>query len=411
MSTIDVQTPAAEPTLAFDTTDPEFRRDPYPRYRELREHDELHVMADGSPVLTRYDDVLAAVRDRRLSTNPTHAVTGRRAERRAAVGMLGDTGLSVMLLADPPDHTRLRRLANRAFTVRAVERLRPRVTQLVDEMLDDMAASDQPDIMHHLAEPLPVFVICEMLGVPIEDRERFKPWSDHVARIIDADADESTLQEALPSVMGFVQYFADLIEKRRAEPGDDLLSALVAAEEDGDSLSLQELHAMLILLFVAGHETTTNLLGNGTFALLRDPAQFALLRDDPTLAASATEELLRFDSPVQMTGRTAMEDVELNGIPIAKGHTVVCSLAGANRDPRFVDDPESLRIDREPAMHVSFSNGMHHCLGAPLARLEGQVAFAALAQRFPDLSLVTDRPPYRDHFILRGLSSLPVQLS
>lgn len=396
--------------LAFDIGDADFRRDPYPRYAELQEAEVLHRTRDGAWMLTRHADVLAAVRDARLSSNPAHIARAPNDPREAGLPFLGEMGIQLLLTADPPDHTRLRRLANRAFTVRAVERLRPRVAQLVDEMLDDMAASDQPDIMHHLAEPLPVFVICEMLGVPIEDRERFKPWSDHVARIIDADADESTLQEALPSVMGFVQYFADLIEKRRAEPGDDLLSALVAAEEDGDSLTLQELHAMLILLFVAGHETTTNLLGNGTFALLRDPAQFALLRDDPTLATSATEELLRFDSPVQMTGRTAMEDVELNGIPIAKGHTVVCSLAGANRDPRFVDDPEALRIDREPAMHVSFSNGMHHCLGAPLARLEGQVAFAALAQRFPDLSLVTDRPPYRDHFILRGLSSLPVQL-
>ena len=404
-----------EGDVAFDPSDPSFRRNPYPRYRELRESDRLHRTPDGFWVLTRYEDVLAAVRDPRLSSHPRHSPErmGRRGgEDSPPIPLLGDGTIEIMLLADAPDHTRLRRLANKAFTPRAVEALRPRVEELVEGMLDGAAERGSFDVMHDLAEPLPVMVICDLLGVPVEDQDQFKPWSSTIARMLDPNVDADSLQQAIPAVMGFVQYFAGLIEERRAAPREDLLSALIAAESEGDKLTPGELFAMIILLFIAGHETTTNLIGNGTLALLRNPDQFRSLGADPAgLAVPATEELLRYDSPVQVTARTATEDLVLNGwLELSKAESVVCGLAAANRDPAFVEDPESLRLERGKPTMLSFSNGMHYCLGAPLARLEGQIAFTAMATRFPNLALVTDEPPYRDHFVLRGLESLPVDL-
>ena len=395
--------------VAFDLSDRAFRCDPYPRYAALREAEVLHRTADGFWVLTRHADVLAAVRDHRLSSNPVHIQRPPSSAREAALPFLGDMGIQLLLTADPPDHTRLRRLANKAFTPRAVERLRPRVVEIVDRLLDDATRSSATfDVMADLAEPLPVIVICELLGVPVEDQAQFKPWSSTVSRIIDPDVTPAMVNDAIPSIMGFVQYFGGLIEERRGDPRDDLLSSLIAAEAEGDSLGQQELMAMIILLFIAGHETTTNLVGNGTLALLRNPDQLEALRADPALAVSGTEELLRYDPAAQLTVRTATEDVDLHGIPLAKGESVVCGLAAGNRDPRAFDDPDVVDLARADNHHLAFSGGMHYCLGAPLARLEGQVTFTALAERFPDLRLVDDAVTYRDHFILRGLTELPV---
>ncbi|HET6794019.1 MAG TPA: cytochrome P450 [Acidimicrobiales bacterium] len=407
MTGTDVQSLSPTPELAFDPTDRAFVADPYPRYRELRESPTLAVTTDGLFVLTRHADVLAALRDARLSSNPAH--------RGDAAGMRGlpflsDGTVQLMLLADPPAHTRLRRLANKAFTPRTVEALRPRVTELVDGLLDAAAEHDRCDLMTSLAEPLPVMVICELLGVPSADWDQFKPWSTAIARALDAGADPTVLGDAVPAVMGFVQYFAGLIDERRRSPRGDLLSALIAAEEQGDTLTTPDLFAMLILLFIAGHETTTNLIGNGTLALLRHRDQFEALRRDPDLVTAATEELLRYDSPVQVTARTATEPVTVGGLQLARGQGVICGLAAANRDHRFVEDPDTLRLQRGAARHVAFGNGMHHCLGAPLARVEGQVVFGRLAARFPGMELADEHPPYRDHFVLRGLAALPVHL-
>ena len=405
--------------IAFDPSDPDFRRNPYPRYAELREWPTLPRSKDGLWVLTRHADVLAAVRDPRLSSHPRHSPDGR--GRRAGgandadapqIPLIGDGTIEIMLLADAPDHTRLRRLANKAFTPRAVEALRPRIVELVDGMLSAAEERGTFDVMADLAEPLPVMVICDLLGVPVQDQAQFKPWSESIGRMLDPDVDASELQKAIPAVMGFVQYFASLIEERRSAPGDDLLSALIAAESEGEKLSQPELFAMIILLFIAGHETTTNLIGNGTLALLRNRSELEALGADPVgLAVPATEELLRYDAPVQVTARTATCDLTIGDtISLTKGESVICGLAAANRDPRFVESPEELRLARGTASHLAFSNGMHYCLGAPLARLEGQIAFAAMATRFPAMELVTDSPPYRDHFVLRGLASLPVSL-
>ena len=394
--------------IAFDTKDPSFIRDPYTRYAELRESEVLHRTNDGLWVLTRHADVTSALRDSRLSSNPRHVDRDLRAG--AASGLLGNLGIELMLTADPPEHTRLRRLTSKAFTPRAVEALRPRVTELFDELLDGAAEGDEVDLMAALAQPLPVLVICELLGVPAEDHDQFKPWSSAIARVIDADVDESALAEAGPAVLGFVEYFRELIEERRARPRDDVLSALVAAEAEGDRLTMQELFAMVILLFIAGHETTTNLIGNGVLALLRNRDQLDALAADPSLAAAATDELLRYDAPVQITMRTATEPLDVNGVALRKGEGVVCGLAAANRDPRHVDAPDELRLERGTPSHVAFGAGMHHCIGAPLARLEGQVVFARLAAGFPSIELVDHQPPYRPNFVLRGLDTLRVSL-
>lgn len=394
--------------LAFDPTDHAFVVDPYPRYRELQESPVLHQDAEGLWVLTRYADVQAAVRDPRLSSDPAHG-DGPRAERRGRrVPLFSEANARTMLTSDPPDHTRLRSLANRAFTPRAVERLRPWVGEMVDRLLDEALGRGDGvvELMGDLAEPLPVLVICELLGVPPEDQGRFKPWSSAIARLVDPDPDPAILARAAPAVEGFVDYFGELVRARWDEPRDDLLSGLVHAQVDTDSLSVPELFAMVILLFVAGHETTTNLIGNGMLALLRHRGQYERLGREPGLAGRATEELLRYDPPVQVTARTATEDVDLRGVHLHKGEGVVCALAAANRDPAYVDRPEQLVIDRGEPTHLSFSNGIHHCLGAPLARLEGQVVFAILAHRFPSLELVSTSPGYRDHFVLRGLTEL-----
>ena len=269
-----------------------------------------------------------------------------------------------MLFLDPPDHTRLRRLANKAFTPQAVEALRPRIAALVTDLLDRAAAQGEVDLMAALAFPLPVIVICELLGVPSGDHEQFKGWSMALARALDAVSNPSVLQDAFPALMGFVQYFSGLIEARRRQPDNHLLSALIAAEAEGDRLSTAELFAMCIMLFVAGHETTTNLIGNGTLALLRHPEQFAALHEDPSLAVPATEELLRYDAPVQVTGRTATVDLTVNGIPLSAGERVVLVLAAANRDPRFCPEPDRLILARGQPNHVAFGGGIHACLGA-----------------------------------------------
>lgn len=397
--------------LAFDPTDPAFVADPYPRYAEIRESEVVHVGLEGTPVLTRHADVVAVLRDTRFSSDPSHRPEGRRPF--GGVTMPVQPGsLPVMLFKDPPDHTRLRRLANAAFTPRAVEALRPRIREIVEGLCDRAADAGRMEVMAELAFPLPVTVICEMLGVPVVDHERFRRWSTDATRVLDPVEDPGTMQRAFAAVLELIAYFTELIAERRSRPGDDLLSALIAAEEAGDRLSAPELMAMVLLLFLAGHETTTNLIGNGILALARHPDQWRRLREDPGLVPGAVEELLRFDPPVQVTARTATCDTEVNGIGIRAGELVVCALAAANRDPRVFPDPDTLRIDRREArQHLSFGNGIHYCLGAPLARVEAQEVFGALVRRFGSVELDTDEPRYREHFVLRGLAELPVTLT
>jgi cytochrome P450 len=393
--------------VVFNPFAPEFHEDPYPAYRLLRERDPVHQMPMGAWVLTRYDDVAAALRDSRLGRAGSEVML-------AAVYGAGNEDIPMppsMLFRDPPDHTRLRSLVSRAFTPRVVEGLRARIGEIVDHLLDRAQERGRMDVIADLAYPLPVTVISEMLGVDPGDHEAIKQWSADIARGLDAlvmPSDPDLVQRASRGRRELGEYFRRLIPERRRQPRQDLLTLLIAAEEQGDRLTEGELLSTCVLLYVAGHETTVNLIGNGLYALLRHPAELGRLRVQPDLLPAAVEELLRYDAPVQRTVRLAHEDVELGGRHIDKGSLIVPVMGAANRDPAHFPDPDRLDIGRRENRHVAFGYGIHFCLGAPLARLEGQIVLAHLLRRFPQLALLTERPPWRRSFTLRGLQALPV---
>lgn len=379
--------------------------DPYPVYDRLRQKDPVHRMDGGRWLLTRYEDCTAVLR------NPVMSSALRDGDVEGEEPSLLQAYLSkLMLFNDAPDHTRLRGLVSRSFTPRVVEQLRPRIVELVDELLDDAAETGELDVIAGLGRPLPVAVIAEMLGVPTEDQDRFRTWSEALAHTVDPEMAPDVAERAAIAGLEFMQYFAELSEERRQRPRADLVSALVADEDAGDRLSADELVANCILLLIAGHETTTNLIGNGTLALLRNPEQLASFRADPELAKTAVEELLRYDSPVHLTGRAALEDTEVGGVPVKAGDRVTILLAAANRDPASFTDPARLDLARSDNKHLAFSSGPHFCLGAALARLEGQIALSSLVTRFPALELVGDELKWNPTITLRGLQRLPVAL-
>ncbi len=392
---------------SFNPMDPEFLADPYPTYRRLRTEDPVHHSPLDFWVLTRYEDVVAVLRDPRFIKEPLAAFVAAR------FGVAVPPGVGVSMLdRDPPDHTRLRSLVSKAFTPRVVEGLRPRIQEIVDSLITRAEAAGTMDLIEELAYPLPVNVICEMLGVPVEDHERFKGWSLDIARGLDSillppESDVPRRSGAARHAMG--DYFRGLVAERRASPRGDLLSALIAAEEAGDKLSEDELLATCILLLIAGHETTVNLIGNGTLALLRHPGELRRLRESPGLIASAVEELLRYDAPVQRTARIPSTDITIGGRTIGKGEMVMPFIGAADRDPAQFPDPDRLDLARTDNRHIAFGWGIHFCLGAPLARVEGQIAIDTLVRRFPKLELVTNEPEYRQSLTLRGLKTLPVR--
>ena len=403
-----------EPVI-FNPLDPAFHIDPYAVYARLRAEQPIHESPIGAWVLSRYADCVAILKDHRSSSDARNSDIFKNAVEQGQVDpekqALGDT--QPFLFLDPPDHTRLRGLVSKAFTPKVVEGLRPRIQELVDELLDAVAAKGSMEIIEDLAYPLPVIVICEMLGVPAEDHETFKGWSREAARSLDPEEilPPEVQEQRRQAMESFADYFRTLIEERRKDLKDDLISALIEAEEAGDKLSEEELLSTCVLLLVAGHETTVNLIGNGALALLRHPDQLELLRNDPSLAPRAVEEILRYDPPVQMTGRTALEDIQIGGVTIRKGQQAILLLAAANRDPEQFADPDRLDITREENRHLSFSFGTHFCLGAPLARLEGEIALGTLVRRFQGLKLQTEAPEYKENITLRGLASLPVAFS
>ena len=380
-----------------------FWRDPYPTLGVLRaEAPVCRVdLADG-PVwlVTRYDDVRAALADPRLSKDWRHLLPP---EARADAPREPE----MMLLTDPPDHTRLRRLVSRSFTARRIAGLRPRVEEIAGELLDAFPVDAPVDLMARYAFPLPVQVICELLGVPAADRDRFGAWS----RVL---IDQSSPEDAQEADAQLTAYLADLIARKRVEPDDALLSALIrVVDEGGDRLSEPELVSMATLLLIAGHETTTNLVGNAVLALLTHPEQLAVLRARPELMPRAVEELLRFDGPVwNATYRFTTEDVELGGVTIPAASAVQLTLGSANRDETRFPDAAQLQVDRDAGGHLAFGHGIHFCLGAPLARVEGDVALTALLARFPDLELAVDPDDltYRRSTLVRGLRALPVRV-
>jgi cytochrome P450 len=390
---------------------PGFTENPYPQYEALRGADPVHHSPLGVWVLLRYDDVLGFLRDPSLSVDDRNANPTPLAELTREV--LGDEepGNETMLMRDPPDHTRLRRLVSKAFTPRTIEQLSGRIQTLIDQHLDACAGAREVDLIETLAFPLPFRVISEMLGMPDTDTEQLREWSGLLVRSLEPVADPDLLRAIAKAGEAMGELVTDVITWKRAHPGNDLLSALITAEEHGDVLSDTELADQVGLLYIAGHETTVNLIGNGMFALLGHDRQRDRLRSEPGLAANAVDEFLRYDPPVQMTRRITLRDVVVGGKTIEAGSFVLLVLASANRDAHhFGPSAEELDIGRPEAnQHLAFGGGVHYCLGAALARLEARLAFSTLLSRYPAMSLA-GTPQWNGRINLRGLERLPVAL-
>lgn len=392
----------------FNLLDPAFIANPYPIYHRLRALAPVWRSPIGFNVVTRYDTASLVLRDRRFGKNYVENITknyGPQIVDEPAYASMSRT----MLVLDPPDHTRLRSLVTKAFTARRVEAMRPQIAAVVDALLDRVQPQGGMDVIKDFAHRLPIIVICDMLGIPEEDREQFFTSSKVNGRLVDpVTLTPDEIAAANANTLETNAYFDSLFELRRRDPQDDLTTQLVQAEEAGDRLTPEELRANVGLLFAAGHETTANLIGNGLLALHRNPDQWQAMKDNPALIPNAMEELLRYDSSVQMTGRSVLEDLELAGVPLPKGAQVVCFLGAANRDPDAFAEPDTLDITRQKITPLSFGGGIHFCLGAQLARIEAQEAFAGLIRRLPTLELPErDTPRWRRSFTLRGLTTLP----
>ncbi len=399
-------------TVTFNPFAPGYTEDPYPQYTALREGDPVHVTPFGVVIVSRYDDVLALLRDPALSVEDTHARATELTELRSEIfGDQMEARRLSMLDVDPPDHTRLRRLVSRAFTPRSIADLRPRIEQLVDAKLDTAEADGGFEAIGGLAFPLPFEVISEMLGMPETDRDRVRDLSGLIVRSLEPVVDPEVLRSIAEAAAEMTALIEEIIAWKRDRPSDDLLTLLIDAEEQGDRLRDEELVAQVSLLFIAGHETTVNLIGNGLLALSRHPDQRQLLREDPGMIENAVEEMLRFDSPVQMSRRITIDATDIAGSVVEAGSFVLAGLGAANRDPsKFGADADDFDIGRDDAReHVAFGGGTHFCLGASLARLEAQVAIGRLVERFGSVELVGE-PTYNGRINLRGLDRMPLTL-
>jgi cytochrome P450 len=401
-------------SVDYDPRRPEHIADPFPIFARLRAEDPVHWSAIlGGWVLTRYRDVRQVLNDPRFSADRITPFRDHLApDARAGVAELLKTLGLWAVFNDPPAHTRRRGLLNKAFTSRAVVALQPMIERIVDHLIARAAARGEMDLIADFAYPLPASVIAGMIGVPIEDLDRFKTWSDEIAAFVgSALATPDKRERGERGVREMSAYFRAMVADHRRNPREDILSGLIAATDSGAMLSEDELVASCILLLFAGHETTTNLIGNGMLALLRHPGALAALRRDPSLAAAAVEEMLRYDGPTQAMTRIALEDMSLDegGATIRRGDRVFALLNAANRDPAVFPDPDLFDVARDDIRHLSFGFGIHFCLGAPLARLEGRIGVAALVRRLPELTLALDRPEWTDSFVLRGVKALPVR--
>lgn len=406
---------APSPGFFAQLLDPAQRADPYPLYARIRENGPIRLGEAPVVVLSSYRDCATVLRHRAASVERHHASIpmGPTPVHDLAGDLAGElTGTASMLFRDPPDHTRLRRLVAKAFTPAVVRTLEPRITAIADAALDRAAERGNLDIVADLAYPLPITVICELLGVPLDDEPQLRRWSMLLARSLDPISATATAGRPDPGQLvgannELHDYFEQLLRRRRARPGDDLLSALIAAEESGDALAHEELISTCALLLIAGHETTVNLIANTTLALLRHRHHLAILRTVPAFARSVIEESLRYDPPVQLVPRIAREPIRLPGIEIAAGDLAIMLIAAANHDPTIFTDPtrfDPARSDR----NLAFGLGQHFCLGAPLARLEAVVAITRFARRIRNPHLADASPPYRDHVTLRGPSAIPI---
>ncbi|MCX5267498.1 cytochrome P450 [Streptomyces sp. NBC_00199] len=402
---------AAADDLSFDPWDPAFVADPYPAYAELRERGRvIYYEPTGQWLVPGHDDVSALLRDRRLGRTYQHRFTHEEFGRTAPPAeqepfhTLNDHG---MLDLEPPDHTRIRRLVSKAFTPRTVERLKPYVHRLAGDLVDGLVRAGGGDLLSDVAEPLPVAVIAEMLGIPEADRGPLRPWSADICGMYELNPSEETAAKAVRASVEFTAYLRELIAERRKEPGDDLISGLIAAHDEGDRLTEQEMISTAVLLLNAGHEATVNATVNGWWALFRNPGQLAALRADPSLVPSAVEELMRYDTPLQLFERWVLDDIEIDGITVPRGAEIAMLFGSANHDPAVFAEPERLDLTRVDNPHISFSAGIHYCIGAPLARIELAASMTALLERAPGLAPAAE-PRRKPNFVIRGLEGLPV---
>jgi cytochrome P450 len=401
----------------YNPFEPGFAEDPYAQYAAIRADGRIHLNPLGIRVLSHYDDCFELLRLGGTSVDERNATNVETPVLPAGLAEAEEQRSRSILSLDPPDHTRLRRLVSSAFTIRRIERLRERVRALVGELLDDMdadaRAGEPVDLIARFAFPLPFVVISELLGMPDGDRDQLRAWSHEMTNSIEPFNDEPTIRRMVAAADQMFAHIDDAIEWKRRNPADDLLSGMIAAEEDGDRLTPVELRDQVVLLYLAGHETTVNLIGNGTLALLRHRDQLERLVADPDLDANAVDELLRYDSPVQVSRRIVTTDVELAGEQIGAGELVLTLLGSSNRDEgKWGPTAGDLDLGREGASgHLSFGSGIHHCLGSALARLEGAEAVPALVRRFPDMELATDAPEWNGRIVLRGLDRLPLTLA
>ncbi len=403
--------------MALSLSADELRDDPYALYARFRKETPVTPIENGftgeSWFVTRYEDVLAVLKDPRFSNEHRKVSDKKDITEARWMPSIFRAFLNSMIMVDDPDHNRLRTLVHKAFTPRIIQNMAARIDDISNDLLDKAAKKDVMDLVGDFSLPLPLTVISEMMGVPAKDRMKFKNWT---ANLLDsADSTKLEFLARLPKALLLQRFFTQLIALRAKDPQDDLITAMVQAHEGGDKLSQDELIAMLFLLLFAGHETTVNLIGNGTLALLEHPDQFEKLKANPDLLDSAIEEMLRFTNPVQqISPRFALEDVEINGNVIPKGSTVMCGIASANRDESAFPNADQFDITRSPNRHIAFGLGIHYCLGAPLARLEAKNAFRILLDRYPNMQLAVPADQLRWHntsSALRGLESLPIRLN
>ncbi|MFF5537354.1 cytochrome P450 [Streptomyces cinerochromogenes] len=404
---------AGSSDLAFDPWDPAFVADPYPAYAELRARGRVvRYEPTDQWLVPHHADVSALLRDRRLGRTYQHRFSHEEFGRtppppeHEPFHTLNDHG---MLDLEPPDHTRIRRLVSKAFTPRTVERLKPYVEGLADELVAGLVRNGGGDLLTDVAEPLPVAVIAEMLGIPEADRGQLRPWSADICGMYELNPSEETAAKAVRASVEFSQYLRELIAARRKEPGEDLVSGLIAAHDEGDRLTEQEMISTAVLLLNAGHEATVNATVNGWWALFRNPDQLAALRADHSLVPSAIEELMRYDTPLQLFERWVLDDIEIDGTTIPRGSEIAMLFGSANHDPAVFTDPGRLDLTRGDNPHISFSAGIHYCIGAPLARIELAASMTALLRQAPALTLAAE-PERKPNFVIRGLSGLRVEV-
>jgi pimeloyl-[acyl-carrier protein] synthase len=413
ISTTNTEKLESAKAFKFNLFDPKFNANPYPTYHRLREEDPVHrYFVGGDWILTRYADVKAVLKSGCVRTDDRPKSIQERnkylQDKEKNLNSLAYTTSRFLFYMNPPDHTRLRALVGKGFSPVVVERMRPRIQEIVDELLDKVRHKGSMDIVADLASPLSVTVISKLLGIPKEAQQQLHQWVNVLSRILDPLVSLQEYEAMNKATEEIQEYLRTLIAEREKDPQADLISNLIAAKEQNDTLSQKELLAICTLLFAAGEETTGNTIGNGMLALLQHPNQMEQLKREPTKIQSAVEEIIRYDSAIQMLTRIATDNLEIGNRTIKAGEKIVLCLGAANRDPAQFSEPDEFNINREPNQHVAFADGIHYCLGAALARVEAQIAINTLIQKFSDLQLTSNKLEWKKSIVIRGLKALPI---